>query len=355
MRLRSLLLDSLGHAEARFHPITMAFTDDEVCTDTVMWLDNGGGKTSLSSLVFSVLDPEKNHFIAHMRDGQYKLDQYVLSGDTGHVALRWDVTVPQTLTATPLVTGQVLEWADRTVSEDGSRLHRMFYGFVPTPGLDIDSLPTRDADNKLLSLKQYSEALRQAFHDAGIVEFTILRDQRKWRSWLDDHWLDTTLLHQQVVMNGEEGGASKLFEFTTVWDFADLLLKLLSDDDALAVLTDAVIKLRDKFSQQRVDRADLELCQAVVVTLAGLAEGYDDAREAGQTATRTLAAAAKLRDALLATVTAHEALAAQADLDAGEAKEAVRRLTGEQQRYDYDRRQVRTKPPGSPSAPPRRR
>lgn len=343
MRLRSALLDSLGHSEARFHPLELGFTDDDRCVDTVTWLDNGGGKTSLSSLLFSVLDPDKRNFIAHLRDKKYLLEHYVLTGDTGHVALRWDVTVPRTLLTTPLVTGQVLEWKDRQASvDDGDRLQRWFYGFTPNARLDVDRLPTRDpGTHKLRGATTFLDELRRACHGARIDDLVVSREQAPWKRWLDEHWLDTTLLHQQVIMNGEEGGAAQLFKFGTVWDFADLLLRLLADEEALGVLTEAVVKLRDKFAQQRIDRADLGLCKAVVAELGVLADARDTAREAGTTATRRLAEAATLRNRLDAVVAARHKVADAADRDADEASDNAQRLAGELDARDSELHQVR--------------
>ena len=47
-RLRRMRLVSIGHEDARFEDVTLRFTDREGNpTNSVIWLRNGGGKTSL--------------------------------------------------------------------------------------------------------------------------------------------------------------------------------------------------------------------------------------------------------------------------------------------------------------------
>lgn len=342
MRLRAILLDGLGYDEARFSPLRLDFTDGAEPTDTVVWLDNGGGKTSLSSLVFTVLRPNRREFIATLREAKYRLEHYVLARDTGHVALLWDVTPPGALVAHQLVTGQVLEWKDRTVSPDPTRLQRTSYGFVVRPGtLDLDHLPTHDQTGARRSLRSYLDTLRQANSSDPQLQLAIETDQRRWLRWLDDHHLDPDLLRQQVVMNGEEGGATRLFAFTDAWEFADLLVRLLVDDHEVNDLVRTVTNLRDKYLRQSSDRAELALCEAAAPTLARIERAYTATTDARSTLTSAVLDATDLRDSLARAV--HDDLTA-ADRDARDAEThrgEERRCITEINRVEARRQQAR--------------
>ena len=61
LRLRFL---SVGHAGARFDDLLLDLRDrDGDATDSTLWLRNGGGKTSLLSLFFALLRPDKREFL----------------------------------------------------------------------------------------------------------------------------------------------------------------------------------------------------------------------------------------------------------------------------------------------------
>src|SRR5687767_5564659 len=109
--LRRVHMESVGHADARFDPLTVSLTDSEgEPASSVLWLENMGGKTSWLSLVFSTLRPSLTEFLGKP---DKQLGDYVLATDTAHVILEFaQVSGARTLTGsgTRLLLGQVLQW-----------------------------------------------------------------------------------------------------------------------------------------------------------------------------------------------------------------------------------------------------
>ena len=146
--MRRIHLESVGHTDARFDPLTLELFDSRGDpTDSVLWLENMGGKTSWVSLVLSVLRPDRREFLGALRD-QKHIEDYVLGSDTAHVVIEWQRLGPPSLVRIDepgLVTGQILQWKDRRVDLDNAdkRLQRRFYGFVADGSLDFNRLPLR--------------------------------------------------------------------------------------------------------------------------------------------------------------------------------------------------------------------
>ena len=87
-RLRRIHLDGIGPTGARFDPVTIDLTDRTGggAQVALIHLENGGGKSVLLKLVFSAVLPGRRYTI-----GGAKLGDFVLSDDTGHVALEWGI------------------------------------------------------------------------------------------------------------------------------------------------------------------------------------------------------------------------------------------------------------------------
>ena len=140
---------SIGEKSARFRELTLNFNNDGDPVETVIWLPNGGGKSSLMSLKSAVVLPAARDFTgAGREDGEKRprrLDNYVSSGDTSHTVIEWAGAETNDLLRTRhrLLTGAVYEWPNRqrpTIDQAGS-LNKMWWSAVPTePHLRIPIL-----------------------------------------------------------------------------------------------------------------------------------------------------------------------------------------------------------------------
>ncbi|MCX4808922.1 hypothetical protein OG594_46575 [Streptomyces sp. NBC_01214] len=237
-RLRRLRLVNIGHAAAGFKSLVLDLTggvahvDGRVmpAVDVILWLRNGGGKSSLLSLIFSLFLPAKNDFIGHKRGKS--LADYVPDQKVSHVIAEWeDTSLPRGGPA--LITGGTYQWQDghrpADVETGWELLVRRWYAFRPLPGLlDLDCLPVRSEGGQLTQ-----SAFLKKLADAGKAQrglhLRIAKDQTEWRALLSDLRLDPAVLRIQRDMNREEGGITELFQFSTCEDFVDFLIDLVCD------------------------------------------------------------------------------------------------------------------------------
>ena len=131
--LRRVHMESIGHPDARFDPLTMDFTDTTgTPTSSVLWLENMGGKTSWLSLVFSTLCPALKDFLGKP---DKRLGDYILSSDTAHVILEFSQVIGVRALIggdTRLLLGQVLQWRDHRQDRvrESTSLQRRLWGVV---------------------------------------------------------------------------------------------------------------------------------------------------------------------------------------------------------------------------------
>ena len=286
LQLRRIRLESVGHPNARFAPLELRLTgDDGRPTHSVLWLRNGGGKSSLLNLVFAVVRPNRREFLGSNEDGKdRRLADYVLAGDTSHVYVEWGEPGARTPS---LVTGMCLEWRDRVRSSDESRLRRLWYAFVPSdhmppgllefdPTLTFDTLPITE-DDRRLSLARFRERLRAIAAGDSSLRLVTPTSQAEWRRELEQHDLDPEVLRYQLQMNREEGGASDLFKrrCRTESDFVDLLLELAVADEQ----SDRVADVYTRYADELARRPDVERNRTF---LAGALERLDPVIAASQ-------------------------------------------------------------------------
>ncbi|MDI5966701.1 hypothetical protein [Streptantibioticus silvisoli] len=213
----------------------------------VLFLENGGGKSVLLKLIFSVMLPGHRNTLGGASSGV--LRKFLLAEDCGHVALEWQ----HTRTGELVVVGKVSEWRGRQVSSDPRRFAEAWYSFRPGPGLSLDSLPVAEtsavrpaaegvsgARGRRRTMKGFRDALTDAgkFYTHLDVVWEEIHD--RWNEHLTDLGLDPELFRYQREMNADEGEAAGLFAVKKDSDFTDLLLRAVTDTRDTDGLADLV-------------------------------------------------------------------------------------------------------------------
>ncbi|MFF3486925.1 hypothetical protein ACFYXC_27140 [Streptomyces sp. NPDC002701] len=268
----------------------------------VLFLENGGGKSVLLKLIFSVMLPGHRNTLGGASSGV--LRKFLLADDCGHVALEWQ----HTLTGECVVVGKVSEWRGRQVSNDPRKFAEAWYSFRPGPGLSLDNLPVAEAtavrppvegasgaQGRRRTMKGFRDALTEAGKAYPHLEVHWEEIHDRWIEHLGDLGLDPELFRYQREMNADEGEAAGLFAVKKDSDFTDLLLRAVTDTRDTDGLADLVGGFGNKLGRRAELIAEREFTAGSVDLLGRIVEAAgarSRAREihtAAERRTRTLA------------------------------------------------------------------
>ncbi|MDX3687962.1 hypothetical protein PV692_30945 [Streptomyces sp. AK04-4c] len=268
----------------------------------VLFLENGGGKSVLLKLIFSVMLPGHRNTLGGASSGV--LRKFLLADDCGHVALEWQ----HTLSGECVVVGKVSEWRGRQVSNDPRKFAEAWYSFRPGPGLSLDSLPVAEASavgrpaegvsgarGRRRTMKGFRDALTDAgkFYPHLDVHWEEIHD--RWNEHLGDLGLDPELFRYQREMNADEGEAAGLFAVKKDSDFTDLLLRAVTDTRDTDGLADLVSGFGNKLGRRAELTAECDFTAGSVDLLGRIVDATAtrarsrDVHAGAERRTRTLA------------------------------------------------------------------
>ncbi|MFJ4603295.1 hypothetical protein [Streptomyces griseoluteus] len=292
----------------------------------VLFLENGGGKSVLLKLIFSVMLPGHRNTLGGASSGV--LRKFLLADDCGHVALEWQ----HVQTGECVVVGKVSEWRGRQVSGDPRKFAEAWYSFRPGPGLSLDSLPVAEstavrppvegasgAQGRRRTMKGFRDALTEAGRNYPHLEAHWEETHERWTEHLGDLGLDPELFRYQREMNADEGEAAGLFAVKKDSDFTDLLLRAVTDTRDTDGLADLVGGFGNKLGRRAELIAERDFTAGSVDLLGRIVEATDArtrAREVhtgAERRTRTLArrlSARAVRERVRATDLAQRVTAA---------------------------------------------
>ncbi|MFD0305473.1 hypothetical protein [Streptomyces sp. NPDC127119] len=268
----------------------------------VLFLENGGGKSVLLKLIFSVMLPGHRNTLGGASSGV--LRKFLLADDCGHVALEWQ----HTITGECVVVGKVSEWRGRQVSNDPRKFAEAWYSFRPGPGLSLDNLPVAEgtavrppvegasgAQGRRRTMKGFRDALTEAGKAYPHLEVHWEEIHDRWIEHLGDLGLDPELFRYQREMNADEGEAAGLFAVKKDSDFTDLLLRAVTDTRDTDGLADLVGGFGNKLGRRAELIAEREFTAGSadllgrIVEAAGARSRARDIHTAAERRTRTLA------------------------------------------------------------------
>ncbi|WP_438294912.1 hypothetical protein [Streptomyces sp. HUAS TT7] len=268
----------------------------------VLFLENGGGKSVLLKLIFSVMLPGHRNTLGGASSGV--LRKFLLADDCGHVALEWQ----HTLTGELVVVGKVSEWRGRQVSNDPRKFAEAWYSFRPGPGLSLDSLPVAEssamrpsvegasgAQGRRRTMKGFRDAITEATKAYPHLEVYWEEIHDRWNEHLGDLGLDPELFRYQREMNADEGEAAGLFAVKKDSDFTDLLLRAVTDTRDTDGLADLVSGFGNKLGRRAELTAERDFTAGSVDLLNRIVEAAEtrararDIHAGAERRTRTLA------------------------------------------------------------------
>ncbi|MFD8980523.1 hypothetical protein [Streptomyces sp. NPDC059564] len=333
-RYADTVLDLRGVGEPVPHPApTQAeFFEDEPTGPPrrpapagVLFLENGGGKSVLLKLIFSVMLPGHRNTLGGASSGV--LRKFLLADDCGHVALEWQ----HTQTGECVVVGKVSEWRGRQVSNDPRKFAEAWYSFRPGPGLSLDNLPVAEAtavrppvegasgaQGRRRTMKGFRDALTEAGKAYPHLEVYFEEIHDRWNEHLTELGLDPELFRYQREMNADEGEAAGLFAVKKDSDFTDLLLRAVTDTRDTDGLADLVHGFGNKLGRRAELMAERDFTAGSVDLLTRIVEAA-----AARSRLRDVHAGAERRTRTLA-----RRLSARAAEERGRAADLAQRVTG---------------------------
>lgn len=268
----------------------------------VLFLENGGGKSVLLKLIFSVMLPGHRNTLGGASSGV--LRKFLLADDCGHVALEWQ----HVLTGECVVVGKVSEWRGRQVSNDPRKFAEAWYSFRPGPGLSLDNLPVAEstavrppvegqsgAQGRRRTMKGFRDALTEAGKAYPHLEVHWEEIHDRWIEHLGELGLDPELFRYQREMNADEGEAAGLFAVKKDSDFTDLLLRAVTDTRDTDGLADLVSGFGNKLGRRAELIAERDFTAGSVDLLGRIVEAAEarsrarDVHAGAERRTRTLA------------------------------------------------------------------
>ncbi|WP_424533537.1 hypothetical protein ACOZ38_24680 [Sphaerisporangium viridialbum] len=319
-QLAALRFRTVGERSARFTDLSLDFTapTDGLAApqDSVVWLRNGGGKSSILSLTYALLLPHANDFMG--KSVQRSLTDYVDSGDTSHVIAVWQPhDAGRTLLGDAedvLVTGVVHEWADlrrpAKAAESRDKLNSCFYAFHVVPGvLELDALPFADDSGRQRRLAGFLEELRElAKPHVRPANLVVTDKQHVWAKALLDRHLDPEIFRTQKQMNHVEGGVEDLFKFPAAKDFINFLLDLATQPDAATSIATRLSSVTALLAAKPRKIEERDFCNAAADDLNNVAACYDRVQSAAAELTSITGAAEALAASFSSAITAAEEL-----------------------------------------------
>ncbi|MGP4111798.1 hypothetical protein ACTWP5_12890 [Streptomyces sp. 4N509B] len=253
----------------------------------VLFLENGGGKSVLLKLIFSVMLPGHRNTLGGASSGV--LRKFLLADDCGHVALEWQ----HTRTGETVVVGKVSEWRGHQVSGDPRRFTEAWYSFRPGPGMTLDSLPvaesvglrprtdgTSGARGRRRTMKGFRDVLTETGRAYPNLDVAWEEIHERWIEHLGRLGLDPELFRYQREMNADEGEAAGLFAVRNDADFTDLLLRAVTDTRDTDGLADLVHGFAHKLGRRAELTAERDFTAGSLDLLTHLTEAAEQRQAA---------------------------------------------------------------------------
>jgi hypothetical protein len=255
---------------------------------SVLFLENGGGKSVLIKLIFSVMLPGRRQVVG--TTNTRVLEKFVTAKDVSQVLLEWQ----HTGTGQRIITGKVSEWRGHVVSADSENLVDSWFCFRPTASLGLETLPLTEG-GRLLTMSGFHDRLGKVHAAEPELDLFWTRRHHEWTSRLDSVGLDTELFRYQRAMNAGEGEAADAFAFGTDEAFAEFLLRAVLSEDEPRDLAEVVATYAHNLAQRGELLAERDFVAGALELLVPLS-----AEESLAAASRRLAGSARTELAALA-------------------------------------------------------
>lgn len=274
-KISRIYVGSYGIDMAWYDGVTFDLTDPATGepTDTILNLENGGGKTTLLSFVFSCFDTPVERFLKHIQNKNHRFSQYFArDGLPGIILIEW-VMPPRTAGAQPyrLVIGQAVAVK---AGAERDEVDRVFFSFEANGALNFESVPAPKLNfapvSSMLELSRW-------IHDGHKLapDFFQTRVQQHWQQHLrEERLIDVDMLKLQVNFSAQEGGIDTGFlTFNSEPEFIRKFFGLTLDEGIAASVRQSVVDVCDKLRR----KPHLQKCLTELTRLRTTLLAFNDA------------------------------------------------------------------------------
>ncbi|HWS39254.1 MAG TPA: hypothetical protein VN408_41730 [Actinoplanes sp.] len=187
---------------------------------SLLLLENGGGKSVLLKLLFSVVLPGRRNTVG---GSAAVLEKFVVGDDAAHVVLEW----MHVRSGDRVITGKTSQ--RRRSGPAADKLAEHWWSLRPHAGVEIDSLPFT-VDGRRLRLEGFRDALQELDRVEPMTQLTwIGQEVGGWAEHLRTIGIEPDLFGIQRRMNADEGDAATAFKFRSSREFIEWLLNVVLD------------------------------------------------------------------------------------------------------------------------------
>lgn len=254
-KITRMYLGNYGVQIAWYDGITFSLMDPAtgLPTDTIINLENGGGKTTLLSFIFSCFETPIERFLTHLQNKNHRFSDYFShDGLPGVVLIEWEMPGKSSGEAPyRLVIGQVV--TIRASATGQSIIDRVYFSFVANDTLHFNAVPAPKLGPT--PANTHTEFMRW-FQEAGKLapDFFHTRVQQDWHQHVrDERLIDIEMLQLQVNFSAQEGGFDTGFlNFNTEADFVCRFYDLILDPEQCASVRTSVVNICDKQNKRPI-------------------------------------------------------------------------------------------------------
>lgn len=221
-KLRKMYLGTIGNESSWHNGTLLDCTKEDEPIDTYGCLINGGGKTTLVGLFFSVPIPHKNKFIPHIVNTSLVMEDYYRMNVPGYVCLEWEFSSKSDGAILPMAMGLIPKKryvigsiGYKSVVSGVITLDRLFYSVRLSQNFEFEDLPLPVINNAEASqlvdfegVRKWASSMKARLGDS----FFSYQSHTDWQKHLVGIGFNIHDFDVQVKMNLEEGGATKVIE-----------------------------------------------------------------------------------------------------------------------------------------------
>lgn len=252
-KLRKFHLDNLGTDILSFSNTTLDFVDGTAGTvvdNSIISCENGGGKTTLLSMFFTLLKPDKRKFIQTMQSSNHRFNDYIKK--TPGLILAEFIEYKELSIETIIVGQYVVMRSDGTTSRD-------FFTFKSSTGSGaFESVPSigRGTLSKADDIRAYFNEHKSIY---------VTQDQSEWEAKLESDGFDYKQIETQIMFCKSEGGIDKFVDFDKERDFLDTFFELTMQEHEVDEVGNQVNKVIQQ--QQELPKFEEQVFQLNQITL----------------------------------------------------------------------------------------